>query len=243
MACMILRPSRLRPACVAVLLLAACGAPDPAPAGPATAPAPAAAPAPPPPAWRALFDGRSTEGWEHIGPGRFVLADGALKSEGGMGLLWYTREKLGNCVIRVVFKTTHDNSNAGVFFRIAEKPSDPWYAVHHGYESQILEREDDYHRTGAIYSLSPARGRPAKPHGEWNTMEIALDGPLVRVTLNGEVVNEFDPSKPVPERKKNFEPERGPRPESGYLGIQNHDDYSQGKANVYFKEVSVRPRR
>jgi len=227
----------------AVLLLAACGAPGPAPAGPATAPVPATAPAPPTPAWRALFDGRSIDGWEHIGPGRFILEDGALKSEGGMGLLWYTREKFGNCVIRIVFKTTHDNSNAGVFFRIAEKPSDPWYAVHHGYESQILEREDDYHRTGAIYSLSPARGRSARPHGEWNTMEIALDGPLVRVTLNGEAVNEFDPSKPAPERKKNFEPERGPRPESGYLGIQNHDDYSQGKANVYFKEVSVRPLR
>jgi len=229
----------------AVLLLAACGAPGPAAGAPPSASAPPAAPpAPPPsPAWRALFDGRSMDGWEHIGPGRFLLEDGALRSEGGMGLLWYTREKFGNCVIRVVYKTTHDNSNAGVFFRIAEKPPDPWYAVHHGYECQILETEDDYHRTGAIYSLSPARGRPAKPHGEWNTMEIALDGPRVRVTLNGEAVSAFDPAEPVPERKKRFEPERGPRPESGCLGIQNHDDYSRGRANVYFKEVSVRPLR
>lgn len=219
-------------------MLAACSASGPVSEGGAAVPAPPASPA-----WRALFDGRSLDGWEHIGPGRFVLEDGVLKSEGGMGLLWFTREKFGNCTIRVVFKTTHDNSNAGVFFRIAEKPPDPWYAVHHGYESQILEKEDDFHRTGAIYSLSPARGRPARPHGEWNTMEIELDGPRVRVTLNGEVVNAFDPSKPVPERKKNFEPERGPRPESGYLGIQNHDDYSQGKANVFFKEVSVRPLR
>ena len=220
------------------LAASACRSPEPAAVNAPTTPE-----SPPPPAWRPLFDGRSLDGWKHIGPGRFILEDGVLKTEGGMGLLWYTQERFGNCVLRVIFKTTHDVSNAGIFFRIAEPPPDPWYAVHHGYECQILEKEDDDHRTGAIYSLSPARGRPAKPHGEWNTMEITMDGPRVHVTLNGEAVNAFDPSKPVPERKKSFEPERGPRPETGYIGLQNHDDYSRGKANVYFKEVSIRPLR
>jgi hypothetical protein len=40
---------------------------------------------------------------------------------------------------------------------------------------------------------------------------------------------------------RQYEPERGPRPERGYIGIRNHDDDSKGKANVYFKEVGVRP--
>ena len=65
--------------------------------------------------WRPLFDGRSLDGWEHVGPGKFVVEDGLLRTEGGMGLLWYSREKLGNCVIRVVYKTANDRSNSGVY--------------------------------------------------------------------------------------------------------------------------------
>jgi hypothetical protein len=50
-------------------------------------------------------------------------------------------------------------------------------------------------------------------------------------------VNEFRGDQPVPPRKKWFEPVRGPRPDSGFIGLQNHDESS----HVFFKEVSVRP--
>ena len=88
---------------------------------------------------RALFDGRTLDGWEHVGPGKFVVEDGVLRTEGGMGLLWYSREKLGNCVLRVVYKTANQRSNSGVYIRIADRPKDPWYAVHHGFEVQIMD--------------------------------------------------------------------------------------------------------
>lgn len=190
--------------------------------------------------WRQLFDG-TLDGWEHVGPGRFVIEDGMLRSEGGMGLLWYTRETFGDCVLRLVYKTTDAASNSGVFVRIADKPADPWFAVHHGYEVQILDINDEYHRTGAIYSLAKSTSLAARPTGEWNTMEITLDGPRIVVRLNGTVVTEFDPKQPVPERTKEYEPERGPRPERGYFGVQNHDDYVGDKVtHVYYREVSVR---
>jgi hypothetical protein len=191
--------------------------------------------------WRTLFNGNSLDGWEHLGPGKMVLEDGVLRTDGGMGLLWYTREKFGDCVIRVVYKTTSRASNSGVFIRIADKPKDEWYAVHHGYEVQICDGTDEFHRTGAVYSLSKANASPGKV-GEWNTLEITLKGDRVLVSVNGEAVNDFDPKGPVPERTKPYEPERGPRPNSGYIGLQNHDDYNKGKEDhVYFKEVSVRP--
>jgi len=187
--------------------------------------------------WRPLFDGKSLDGWEHVGPGKMVLEDGTIRTEGGMGLLWYTKEKFGNCVLRVVYKTTAKVSNSGVFIRIADKPKDEWFAVHHGFEVQICDGGPDaFHSTGAIYSLSKATARPAKV-GEWNTMEITLKGDRVLVRVNGQAVNDFDPRGPVPKRTKDYEPERGPRPESGYIGLQNHDKDSI----VYFKEVSVRP--
>jgi hypothetical protein len=195
--------------------------------------------------WRQLFNGRDLDGWEHVGPGSFVVEDGVLRTEGGMGLLWYTREKFGNSVLRVVYRTTDPDSNSGIFIRIADRPPDEWFAVHHGFEVQIHDDEDEFHRTGAVYSLAPARKMAAHPAGEWNTMEITLRGQTVSVRLNGEDVTEFDAAGPLPERKQKWEPERGPRPEAGYIGLQNHDDEAksqQGKAtHVYFKEVSVKP--
>lgn len=191
-------------------------------------------------AWRQLFNGRDADGWQHVGPGGFKVENGALVTEGGMGLLWYTREKFGDCVIRVVYKTTGEASNSGVYVRIADRPKDEWFAVHHGYEVQICDKQNEYHRTGAIYSLSKSTKLPTNPPGRWNTMEITLKGDLITVAVNGVNVNTFDPKQPVPERKEKWEPERGPRPRAGYIGIQNHDDYATGE-HVYFKEVSVRP--
>jgi Domain of Unknown Function (DUF1080) len=189
--------------------------------------------------WRSLFDGRTLDGWEHVGPGKFVVDNGVMRTEGGMGLLWYARDKLGNCVIRVVYKTGTPRSNSGVYIRIADRPPDEWYAVHHGYEVQIMDSGPEARGTGSIYTFAKANAQPAKA-GEWNTLEITLKGPLVSTSINGVAVAEFDPSGPIPERKDTSphgDPERGPRPESGFIGLQNHD----ANSIVEFKAVSVRP--
>jgi hypothetical protein len=183
-----------------------------------------------------LFNGKDLSGWEMVGPGRFLIEDGSMKTEGGMGLLWYRGRKFGNCTIRVVFRTASERANSGVIIRLPEEPPDPWYAVHNGYEIQINAGGDDWHSTGSIYSLSPVTARAQMPQGEWNTMEIHLKGPVTIISLNGKEVNRFDPARPVPPRRQWYEPVRGPRPDSGYLGLQNHDT----KSVVYFKEVSVR---
>jgi hypothetical protein len=186
--------------------------------------------------WKPLFDGRDLNGWKMVGPGHFVVENGMLKTEGGMGLLYYTGEKFGNTTIRVVFKTASSRANSGVFIRLPEMPKDPWYAVHNGYEVQIDAAGDDWHCTGAIYSLSKATARSQKRAGEWNTMDIVLQGQRTTVYLNGTKVNEFVGNQPVPERKEWFEPVRGPRPDVGYVGLQNHD----ARSTVYFREVSVK---
>ena len=189
--------------------------------------------------WQPLFNGKDLTGWKHVGPGSDTVEDGLIHTHGGMGLLYWTKEKFGNCRIKVVYKMRDHNDNSGVFIRIADKPKDEWYAVHHGYEVQISDGSDPFHRTGAIYSLSQATASPAQA-GEWNTMEITLDGERVTVAINGVQVQDFDPTTAtIPERTKPYEPERGPRPSAGYLGLQNHDDVGHGKP-VYFKEVSVR---
>lgn len=186
---------------------------------------------------RQLFNGKDLTGWKMTGPGRFVVEDGLMKTEGGMGLLFYEKEKIGDAVLKVVFKTSGPKDNSGVVIRLPEPPPDPWYGVHNGYEVQIDAGGDEWHSTGAIYSLSKVSSREQKGPGEWNTMEIEIRGPVTRITVNGKLVNEFKEGQPVPERKQWYEPIRGPRPDSGYIGLQNHD----GNSTVYFKEISVRP--
>lgn len=183
--------------------------------------------------WQPLFNGKNLEGWKHVGPGEFVVENGVLKSVGGMGLLWYTGGKFDNSVIRVVYKVSGD-SNSGVFIRIPEQPTEPWMPVNKGYEVQIDDSDDDWHRTGVLYSFTKTLAQPKT--GEWNTMEIALEDERTVVTVNGTKVTDFKEGAPVPEKKEKYEPDRGKRAASGYIGLQNHSD----KDVVYFKEVSVR---
>lgn len=184
--------------------------------------------------WTVLFDGTSTDGWAHVGDGEFVLEDGALKTKGGMGLLWYTERKIGNAVLQVEYRTV-DSSNAGVHVRIPERPSDPWEAVHGGYEVQINPAADSQHRTGVLYSLTEAKAEAGGGSG-WNTLTITLDGDRTMVHVNGTLVTDYTEGDPVPPREADYEPKRGPRPEEGYIGLQNHSDQD----TVYYRRVAVR---
>ena len=194
--------------------------------------------------WKHLFNGKDLTGWKHVGPGEMTVENGLIQTHGGMGLLYWTGSKLGDCVIRVVYKMRDENDNSGVFIRIPVAPTEPWMPVNYGYEVQIDNHpeaggEDEYHVTGTLYSLTKPLARPGKPGPEWNTMEITLDGPRTIVTVNGEKVTDYTEDEPVPPKKLKFEPERGPRPRYGYIGLQNHSD----KDIVFFKEVAVKPLR
>lgn len=189
--------------------------------------------------WRQLFNGRDLQGWQQVGPGSFQVVDHMLKSHGGMGLMWYTREKFADATVRAVFKLTGKESDSDVFIRIPEKPTEPWMPVNKAYEIEIGDWPDDYSCTGVVYSFSKAMARPIKPLNEWNTMDITMNGPRIIVYLNNVKVTDYQEGQPVPPRTgERGEPAAGPRLDSGYIGLQNHPG-----AEVYFKEVSVRPLR
>ncbi len=184
--------------------------------------------------WRSLLDGKTLDGWQQVGPGGFVIEDGLLKSEGGMGLLWYTPEKFSNVEMRIVFRNP-GGKNSGVFVRIPQAPTEPWMPVNKGYEVQIDNNADEFHTTGVLYSLTKALAQPTVV-GEWNTLLIRLEGNRTSVTVNGILVTDFTEGDPVPPKVEWYEPDRGPRPESGYIGVQNHGE----EDTVYFREISVR---
>ncbi len=187
--------------------------------------------------WRQLFNGSDTSGWAQVGQGEFTIEDGHLVTQGGMGLLWYTEEEFGNCEIKVVFRTDRPEDNSGVFIRIEGKPKTAWHAVHQGYEIQIDNVADAWHRTGALYSLTKTLGDAKAAPGEWTELIIRLEGDNTQAFVNGTQVTDYTEGDAVPEKKSASEPRRGPRPETGYIGLQNHDPATF----IHFREVSVRP--
>jgi hypothetical protein len=192
--------------------------------------------------WKQLFNGKDLTGWKHVGPGGMTVEDGLIKTHGGMGLLYWTGGKVGDCVIRVVFRMRDKNDNSGVFVRIPIEPREEWMPVNYGYEVQIdnepeKSNENEYHYTGTLYSLTKPMAKPGKPGPEWNTMEITLDGPRTIVYVNGKEVTDYTEGQPVPKRQFDFEPQRGRRPDKGWFGLQNHSDNDV----VFFKEVAMKP--
>jgi hypothetical protein len=190
--------------------------------------------------WRQLFDGKDLAGWKHVGPGSMTVEDGLIHTHGGMGLLYWRGGKLGNCVIRVVYRMRDHNDNSGVYIRIPIEPREPWMPVYYGYEVQIdnvAKGESENHITGTLYSLTKPLARPGKPGPHWNTMDIMLDGLRTVVIVNGAKVTDYTEGQPVPPKKLWYEPERGRRPEYGFIGLQNHSKNDI----VFFKTVEVRP--
>ena len=175
-----------------------------------------------------LFNGQSMDGWRMAGLGKFVFLeyDKSLQSEGGMGLLWYTKKKYKNFILKIDWKVNRKNDNSGIFVRFSDPDNDPWIAVNTGYEIQIddlaMPGGNPVHKTGAIYNFAAAPSNPgSKPVGKWNTFEIEATNQKYSVMLNG---------------KKVIPGFTGNRLTEGYIGIQNHDADSY----VSFKNIRIR---
>lgn len=201
------------------------------------------------PSWAAekqLFDGKDLNGWARIPrhegapadqkPG-FLVKDGLLVSvpDAPEDDLWYTAGKIGNATLRVVYKVSAQEANSGVFIRIPYQPKSEDDAINKGIEVQIQESGDDFHCTGVLYSMTKAKARPYKPAGQWNTLEIQMRGPRTIVKLNGVLVTDYDGVAPVPPKVGIYEPDRGPRPDEGYIAIQHHG----GKETLWFREITL----
>ena len=177
------------------------------------------------------------DGWQMAGFGRFnIVGSDTIESEGGIGLLWYTKEEFNDFALTVQWRSINIFDNSGVFIRFPllgnTNPAEDWkLAVDQGYEIQIDDRGYDpntnatgspAHMTGAVYQLAPATKLASKPLGEWNTYEIEAVGSDIKVTLNGEAVSHLATSQG--------------RPLKGHIGFQNHHPGSR----VQFRNLFVR---
>ena len=176
------------------------------------------------PNFTSIFNGKSLEGWDMAGKGKFVIIpeDKALQSVGGTGLLWYTKKKYNDFVLKLEWKVSKESDNSGVFVRFPDPDDNPSIAVNEGYEIQIDNKAGEaIHYTGAIYDFAaPIKKVVSKPVGEWNTMKIHVINQSYNVLINGEKVTDFT----------------GDRLTEGYIGLQAHDE----KSKVSFRNIMVK---
>ena len=140
----------------------------------------------------ALFDGKSTNQWMNARSGKFpakgwTIEDGCLKCapKGGGGDI-ITRGTYEQFDFRFEWKVAK-GANSGVkYFIIRERGS-------LGHEYQVIDDagypDGGKHSTASFYDvLAPAKDKPIKPAGEFNTSRIVVKGQTVKHFLNGKVV-------------------------------------------------------
>ncbi|MCX7865781.1 MAG: DUF1080 domain-containing protein [Limisphaera sp.] len=192
------------------------------------------------PGFEALFDGRSLDGWQHVGgpPDGYVVQDGILHCTPRGQNLFTTRQFL-DFILRFDFRL-EEGSNNGVGIR-APLEGDAAYA---GMEIQILEetaalkgkwgrlRPEQFH--GSIYDVAAARRGALRPPGQWNTEEILADGRHIRVRVNGQTVLDVNLNEVHDLDVLRRHP--GLFREQGHIGFLGHGDPVQFR-NIRIKEL------
>lgn len=170
------------------------------------------------PEFKPIFNGTDLTGWREVQgkPGSFRVENGELLGErkGGTGYWLSTEEKYGNFILKLEYMLPK-GGNSGVFLRV---PSYEGRTSQAGMEIQLL---DDGHKkgtpsagdTGAVYQVTAAKAYVARPAGEWNDLTIECRGDLIRVTINGQLINETNMAE---------HPKLAQRPRAGYLGLSAH---------------------
>jgi outer membrane protein assembly factor BamB len=159
------------------------------------------------------------------------VKDGVVACDGSTGNCGFLRyeKKASNFTLRLEYRIAK-SCNSGVCIRTRvpyDGHPDRTLPSHVGYEVQILDDAGapaSKTSTGSFYGLVAPRINAAKPAREWNTLEIVCRGPKIRVTLNGQVVQDVDQTTIDAIRD---------RPQAGYISLQNHG------GNAEFRNISL----
>lgn len=176
--------------------------------------------------FQSLFNGQDLTGWVAQGPAGFEVKGGNLVCNGsGNYPTWLrSQEVFENFVLRLEYRNLW-GAEGGVFFsaplhgRISRVGFDVRIANNTGRPRR--------HSPGAIFEALPPAVEAALRHDDpgWNQLEIVMDWPTLRVTLNGQVVQDLN----VQEHDLLCY-----RPRLGYIGLQD-----RGKP-ILFRDIRIK---
>ena len=173
-----------------------------------------------------LFNGKDLTGWKNA---KYLVEDGVLVSKGGNLV---TEKQYSNYVFKFDFLLPPGGNN-GLGIHYPGKGD----AAYSGMELQILDNTHpkysklkDYQYHGSLYTLQAAKRGHLKPVGEWNHEKVTVDGPLVKVELNGVVILEAN----LDELNKQKPKHKGAKRRSGHICFAGHG------APVKFKNITIK---
>lgn len=191
-------------------------------------------------AWQLLFNGKDLSGWKNndgkpLNGG--AVKDGTINTHAIGGYLLVFDKEFGDFEFQCDVKMTDGDCNSGIFVRTSDL-ADP---INTALEVQVFHplgtTLQDF---GAIYDLVPPSKQAAKGAGEWNTVNIRCEGPMIWVKVNGEQVAELDvdtldqPGLRADGTKHKFPCAIKDFSRKGYIGLQDHG------TDVWFKNIKLR---
>jgi hypothetical protein len=190
----------------------------------------ATAQAPPKAAWVPLFNGKDLAGWKNNGEEKWVVERGTILCESAANKYGYltTEKTYGDFNLRLKFKG-EAAGNSGVFFHARIAGIDP----EHGPDIEGMQVEVDPNvgkHTGGLYesggrgwaAMPTADGEQALKSGEWNDLEVSVQGNHIVTQLNGVKIVDF--SDPAPKFT------------DGVIGLQIH---TGGGVKMRWKDIFV----
>jgi hypothetical protein len=193
--------------------------------------------------YKVLFDGTNMHSW--IGNTRdYITENGNMAvipkpGKSTLGNNLFSREEFSDFVLRFEFQLT-PGANNGLGIRSPITGD----AAYEGMELQILDNEAPvykdlkvYQYHGSIYGTIPAKRGYLKPVGEWNYQEVIVQGPKIKVILNGTVILDAD----ITDARKNGAADGLKHPgllrDSGHIGFLGHGNPLKFR-NIRIKDLS-----
>ena len=187
--------------------------------------------APPQSEWVSLFNGKDLTGWKSNGAEKWVVEQGTILCESAANKYGYltTEKTYRDFHLRLKFQG-EAAGNSGVFLRARITGIDP----EHGPDIEGMQVEVDPNvgkHTGGLYesggrgwvAMPAAEGEQALKPGEWNDLEVFVEGHHIMTQLNGVKVVDFtDPA---------------PKFTDGVIGLQIH---TGGGVKMRWKDIFIR---
>jgi len=186
--------------------------------------------APPQSAWVSLFNEKDLTGWKNNGAEKWVAEHGTILCESAANKYGYltTEKNYRDFNLRLKFKG-EAAGNSGLFFHSHITSIDP----EHGPDIEGMQVEVDPNmgkHTGGLYEsggrgwvqMPTAEGEQALKPGEWNELEVSVQGNHIVTQLNGvKIVDYTDPA---------------PKLTDGVIGLQIH---TGGGVRMRWKEIFI----
>jgi hypothetical protein len=181
--------------------------------------------------WVSLFNGKDLAGWKNNGEEKWVVEDGTILCESTVGKYGYltTEKTYRDFELRLKFKG-EAKGNSGVFLHAKITGNTP--ATGPDIEGMQVEVDPSVGmHTGGLYEsggrgwvmMPTSEAEKALKPGEWNDLEVSVQGNHVVTRLNGTKIADFTDATP--------------KFTEGVLGLQIH---TGGGVKMRWKDIFIK---